>query len=154
MKIEQLLAQHLYQAKELTLQGVGKFTLTDDFVLPAENDKDFVMPANAISFEYNNKATEDDALIKYIVEHTRKIKPLASADLDSYLTLCKQFLNIGKPFVIEGIGTLEKSQPGEFHFTAGQFVHTKADNGSNTAVKEKVEMKFLLPVNLKKKIAQ
>ena len=31
------------------------------------------------------------ALILYIMEQTRKMKPLAAADLDSYLVLGKQF---------------------------------------------------------------
>ena len=45
----------------------------------------------------------------------------ASADLDSYLVLGKQFLNIGKPFIIEGLGVLEKSQQGDYEFRQGFF---------------------------------
>src|SRR6476619_97240 len=107
MKIEQLLVQHFYIAKQVTLQGIGTFTLSPDFIVPAETDKDIVLPENAVSFQYNPRATEDEALIDYIVQQTRKIKPLASADLESYLVLGKQFLNIGKPFKIEGVGILE-----------------------------------------------
>ena len=106
MKIEQLLVQHFYNAGEVTLQGMGTFTLSPDFVMPKEQDKDLEIPSNAILFQYNSKATEDDSLINYIVEQTRKMKALASADLDSYLVLGKQFLNIGKPFAIEGLGVL------------------------------------------------
>lgn len=98
MKIEQLLVQHFYKTREVTLQGIGTFSLSPDFVMPMENDKDASIPENAISFTYDSRAAEDDALINYIVEQTRKMKPLASADLDSYLVLGKQFLNIGKPF--------------------------------------------------------
>ena len=114
MKIEQLLVQHFYNAGEVTLQGMGTFTLAPDFVMPKELDKDLEIPSNAILFQYNAKATEDDGLINYIVEQTRKMKALASADLDSYLMLGKQFLNIGKPFAIEGMGVLAKSQQGEY----------------------------------------
>jgi hypothetical protein len=138
MKIEHLLAQHFYAAKELTLQGIGKLTLSPDFVMPLETDKELVMPENAISFEYNNKATEDDAMINYIVQHTRKIKPLASADLDSYLMLGRQFLNIGKPFPIEGVGVLEKNQQGQYQFTQGLFSNQKAEVNP-VALKEKRE---------------
>ncbi|MGB4844798.1 MAG: hypothetical protein WBP16_10060 [Ferruginibacter sp.] len=119
MKIEQLLVQHFFQAKELTLQGMGTFTLSPDFVMPKESDKDAQIPENAISFQYNLRATEDDDLINYIVQQTRKMKALASADLDSYLVLGKQFLNIGKPFKIEGLGLLVKNQQGEYTFTQG-----------------------------------
>jgi hypothetical protein len=132
MKIEHLLVQHFYNTKQVTLQGVGTFTLSPDFILPADNDKDQSIPPGAISFQFNPKAVEDDALINFIVQQTRKIKPLASADLESYLMLASQFLNIGKPFKIDGIGMLEKNQTGEFTFTQeGQFM---------TSLKEEIQL--------------
>ena len=138
MKIEQLLVQHFYNAKEVTLQGMGTFTLSPDFVMPMESDKDSEIPDNAISFQYNSRATEDDALINYIVQQTRKMKALAAADLDSYLVLGKQFLNIGKPFKIEGLGLLLKNQQGEYEFTQGHSFNSKSE-AIPTAVKEKHE---------------
>lgn len=136
MKIEQLLVQHFYLAKQVTLQGIGTFTLSPDFVMPAETDKEIVLPENAVTFQYNPRATEDDALINYIVQQSRKMKPLASADLESYLALASQFLNIGKPMKIEGIGVLEKNQAGEFHFSPGQYVNTKVEDAT-VQLKEK-----------------
>ena len=138
MKIEQLLVQHFYNAGEVTLQGMGTFTLAPDFVMPKELDRDLEIPSNAISFQYNSKATEDDGLINYIVEQTRKMKALASADLDSYLMLGKQFLNIGKPFAIEGMGVLAKSQQGEYEFTKGHAFNAKLQTAP-AAVKEQRE---------------
>jgi hypothetical protein len=135
MKIEQLLVQHFYNNREVTLQGMGTFTLSPDFVMPKENDKDAEIPDNAISFEYNARATADDALIDYIVQHTRKMKSLAAADLDSYLVLGKQFLNIGKPFKIDGMGMLVKNQQGELEFTKGYTFHAKQEN-TPAALKE------------------
>lgn len=129
MKIEHLLVQHFYSAKQVTLQGIGTFSLSPDFVMPSENDKDLSIPADAITFSYNQKAAEDDALITYIVQQTRKIKPLASSDLESYIMLASQFLNIGKPFIIDGIGVLEKNQAGEYQFTQqGLYLNAKAEN--------------------------
>jgi hypothetical protein len=58
---------------------------------------------------------------------------LASADLESYLELAKQFLNIGKPFHIEGIGTLVKMKNGSFEFTAD---HLLSDKVKETGIKE------------------
>jgi len=138
MKIEHLLVQHFYQQREITLQGLGTFTLDPGFVVPAENDKDIEMPDQAIRFQYNPKATEDPELISYIVQQTRKIRPLASADLDSYLVLGKQFLNIGKPFIIEGLGVLEKSQQGDYEFRQG-FFHQSKTEGIQPELKEKAE---------------
>jgi len=130
VKIEQLIVQHLYNSRQVTLQGIGTFRLDPSVILPAANEKekDFVIPDNAFKFEYNLRAEEDEALIQYIVQHTRKILPLASADLDSYVTLAKQFLNIGKPLVIEGIGTIQKNQLGEYQFLPGHFVLPKIDD--------------------------
>jgi len=130
VKIEQLIVQHLYISKQVTLQGIGTFRLDPSVILPAgnEREKDFVIPDNAFKFEYNLRAEEDEALIQYIVQHTRKILPLASADLDSYVTLAKQFLNIGKPLVIEGVGTIQKNQLGEYQFLPGHFVLPKIDD--------------------------
>lgn len=130
MKIEQLFVQYLYINKKVTLQGIGTFKLDPSVALPAENDKDkdFVMPENAFQFEYNLRAQEDEGLVKYIVEHTSKILPLASSDLDSYAILAKQFLNIGKPLVIEGVGTVQKNQQGNYQFTPGHFITPKIDD--------------------------
>ncbi len=135
MKIEQLLVQHFYNNREVRLQGMGTFTLSDDFVMPKENDKDAAIPENAISFQYNARAVADDALIDYIVQQTRKMKSLAAADLDSYLVLGKQFLNIGKPFKIEGVGMLVKTQQGDLEFTKGHAFHAKMDT-TPAALKE------------------
>lgn len=138
MKIEQLLVQHFYNTKEVTLQGMGTFTLSPDFVMPMEKDKDAEMPDNAISFQYNSRATEDEALIHFIVQQTRKMKSLASADLDSYLMLGKQFLNIGKPFQIDGLGMLAKNQQGEYEFKQGHSFNAKLES-IQTTLKEKRE---------------
>lgn len=138
MKIEHLLARHFYTAKQLTLQGIGTFTLSPDFILPAETDKEAVIPQGVITFAQNNKATEDTALIDFIVQQTRKMKPLASSDLDSFISLGSQFLNIGKPFKIEGVGVLEKNQLGQYLFTQyGQIVNTKSEDTPVQQVKEK-----------------
>lgn len=156
MKIEQLLVQYLYNNKEVSLQGIGTFRLAHSVVLPADNDKDFSIPADGISFTYDPKTPEDDALINFIVQQTRKIKPLASADLDSYIMLSKQFLNIGKPLRIEGIGTLLKNQAGQYDFTPGQYITPKIEPAVKP-LKEKLDddVSFRAaeerkPVNVKK----
>ena len=138
MKIEQLLVQHFYNCRKVTLQGMGTFSISPDFVMPKENNRDIVIPEHAILFENNARAIEDDALINFITQQTRKIKPLASGDLDSYLALGKQFLNIGKPFTIEGIGILLKNQQGDLEFTKGVSFQSKIEF-SPAALKEKTE---------------
>lgn len=138
MKIEQLLVQHFYNNRQVTLQGMGTFTLSPDFVMPKDNDKDVEIPEHAILFEYNPRATADDDLINFIVQQSHKMKSLAAADLDSYLVLGKQFLNIGKPFRIEGMGMLVKNQQGDLEFTKGNAFHSRPE-ASPVALKEKAE---------------
>ncbi len=138
LKIEQLLVQYLYANKQVSLQGIGVFKLKPDVILPAEGDKEFSVPPDAFSFEYNLKATEDEGMVNYIVQQTRKIKPLASSDLDSYAMLAKQFLNIGRPLVIEGIGTVQKNQQGKYDFIAGRYVLPKIVD-STVQIRERKE---------------
>ena len=127
MKIEHIIAQYLYKNKKLTLQDIGSFYLSPNIVLPGENDKDAVLPDNAITFEYNMKAVQDEGLIDFIVQQTRKIKPLATSDLESFTILGRQFMNIGKPLPIEGLGILQKNQTGEYEFIQGHTIHSKAE---------------------------
>jgi hypothetical protein len=130
VKIEQFVVQFLYTSKKVTLQGIGTITLDPSVLLPMSNEKekDIVMPENAFQFTFNPKATEDTELVNHIVQHTGKMFPLASSDLDSYVTLAKQFLNIGKPLVIEGVGTIQKTQQGDYQFIAGHFITPKIDD--------------------------
>src|SRR5258708_11055702 len=127
MKIEQVIVLHLFNNKEVNLQGIGTFHFNSSITVPADLEKDVVIPENSVTFEYNPKATEDSSLIDSIVKYTTKIKPLASADLDSFLMLGRQFLNIGKPFTLDKLGTLDKAQTGELIFIPGSFVTPKIE---------------------------
>jgi hypothetical protein len=145
VKIEQVIVQQLYSYKKITLQGIGTFSLDSSVSLPVGSEKGMVIPENAISFDYNPKAGEDEALIDAIVQHTKKIKPLASADLDSFLMLGKQFLNIGKPFTLEGLGTLDKAQTGELIFIPGQFITPRIEAPKALKENETEEKSGLFP---------
>lgn len=129
MKIESLLVQYLYNQKSLTLQGIGTFTLHGEIPVAIESDKPQPLPEGAVTFQENKHARQDDGLIQFIVDHTRKILPLATSDLESFSILTKEYLNIGKPFTLDGVGTLLKNQKGVYEFTQGEIVHPKLDNG-------------------------
>ena len=130
MKLPLLLSQFLYQTKKLDLPGIGAFTLDPNAVIPEASDRHQQAPAAGITFKNINITTPDDALILFIKEHTGKMKPLAAADLDFFLTTGKQLLNIGKPFYLEGIGTLIKNNDGKFNFTPGEYVTMKLEDPS------------------------
>jgi hypothetical protein len=120
LKIAPLLAQYLYIHKRMDLPGFGTFLLDPSVTIEPENNRQN-KPSNleGVSFENNSAITDATDLIKFISTQTGKIKALAAADLDSHLGLAQQFLNIGKPFLLEGIGSLVKLKSGEFTFTSG-----------------------------------
>jgi hypothetical protein len=121
VKLPQLLSQFLYLSKKLDLPGIGSFTLDPNVVIPGDSDKDLQTIASGISFKNTIIREPDDALVQFIKEHTGKMKPLAAADLDFFLTTGKQLLNIGKAFYLEGIGVLMQNKEGKLDFTPGEY---------------------------------
>ena len=115
MKISPLLAQFLINNKQLSLAGLGRFTLSD---------------SGEIIFQHDSYVKEDAELVNFIAENTGKMKSLVASDLDSNLELARQFLNIGKPYLFEGIGTLSKNKFGTIEFVQGNSSQEK--NKENT----------------------
>jgi len=116
LKISPLLAQFLINNKQLSLSGLGRFILDD---------------SGGIIFQHDAYVKEDPELVKFIAENTGKMKSLVASDLDSNLELARQFLNIGKPYLFEGIGTLSKNKFGTIEFVQSNTSTEK--NKENTA---------------------
>jgi hypothetical protein len=127
LNFDSLLAQYLYHNKKLNLPGIGTFE-TDSTVYVAEDSEKQKTSVRGITFRNANITKADDDLIDFIKEQTGKMKPLAISDLESYLTLGKQFLYIGKPFYLEGIGTLQLTKDGRFEFLPGEYISTKLED--------------------------
>jgi hypothetical protein len=130
LKLPQLLSQYLYQTKKLDLPGIGSFTLDADAVIPQESDRIGQMAATGIRFRNAVIPAADDGLINFIKEHTGKMKSLTEADLDFFLTTGRQLLNIGKPFYLEGIGTLIKTKEGGLEFAPGDYMVARMEEHS------------------------
>ena len=114
----------------MDLPGIGTFTLDAGTVIPQESDRVGQVAASGISFKNATIYTPEDTLVVYIKEHTGKMKSLAAADLDFFLTTGRQLLNIGKPFYIEGIGTLTKTKDGKLDFIPGDYLISRLDEPS------------------------
>ena len=126
MKLAALLAQYLYAHKRLDLAGIGSFLLDPDAVVGTQHpNQDKISVIDGVSFENNSSLKASPELIDFIALHTGKIRALAAADLDSHLENARQFLNIGKPFLFDGIGSLAKTQSGNFNFNPGQVIIEK-----------------------------
>lgn len=121
MKLAPLIAQFLYSNKRLDLPGIGTFLFDGPAGFDPENSKqDKSANPIAVSFENKPSIRVANELVEFIAAKTGKQKALAAADLDSHLELIQQFLNIGKPFLLEGVGNLVKLKSGEIAFTSGQ----------------------------------
>lgn len=101
LKLASLLMEYLQANQQLDLPGIGTFRKGESDDLHFENDPSI---------------KEAPAIIDFISSKTGKMKALVAADLDSHLALALEFLNIGKPFLFEGIGSLSKQQGGGFVF--------------------------------------
>jgi hypothetical protein len=125
----------------MSLPGLGVFTLDKSIVLPDENDRNLHSTPNAVQFQNANIMAAEKELISFICEQTGKIKPLAISDLDSYLNLGTEMLNIGKPFYLEGIGTITKNKTGKFDFSPGEYTLIKETGTSADHDKKKIYAK-------------
>lgn len=126
VKIIPLLAQYLYTHKRLDLPGIGSFALDPQAVVEQDNPKR-PLPLPPIQFTpLSAAAPVDPELISYISLHSGKMKALALSDIESHIELALQFLNIGKPFLFEGIGTVIKKDAGTFEFVPGQVIQDKS----------------------------
>jgi hypothetical protein len=128
VKLSPLLSEFLFSNKQLDLAGIGRFIVDD---------------AGAISFEQNASTREDGNLVNYITDKSGKMKSLVASDLDSHLELARQFLNIGKPYLFEGIGTLSKNKFGKFDFTPSNVsIDTKETPGEGRDITSTTENSF------------
>jgi hypothetical protein len=131
----------------MALPGLGIFTLDKSIVLPEEHDRALLSMPNAVQFQNANIPSADKDLISFICEHTGKITPLAISDLESYLNLGTEMLNIGKPFHLEGIGTITRSKAGKFDFTPGEYTLIRENTDTAEHGKKKVHARDQNPVN-------
>lgn len=135
MKLAPLLAEYLFQNKRLDLPGIGTFRIissiskTDD-----SGEQNNLLAATVIGFEVNPSLKESSALIEFISSKTGKMKALAAADLDSHLELAQQFINIGKPFLLEGIGSLIKTKSGRYEFVPEHLSTEKTNEYSSKEI--------------------
>ncbi len=122
VNVEQLIRQFLYENKSISLPGIGKLAFSGNSTLPSSTEKSENIALPDIAFNYNLQEQAEPAFIAFVAEQTGKIKPLATSDIDSFFTLAKQFINIGKSFIIDGVGVINKMDNGQYSFTPGTYM--------------------------------
>lgn len=116
-----LLTAFFYQHGYLSLPELGSFQVGEGVDLPLDEPKKHQDARNNIRFVKNLKEEVDQELIKFIIERTRKMKSLATADLLTFSDQAKEMLNIGQPVSFEGIGTIKQTLRGGYEFTPGVY---------------------------------
>ena len=92
---------------------------------PIASSEDPSSFSSHIQFQNKKIKEADDKLINFIKQETGKIKPLAIADLETYIASGMELLNMGKPFHLEGIGSIQKKRDGYYEFIAGESLSSK-----------------------------
>lgn len=140
MKLAPLLAEYLYTNKQLDLPGIGTFRIeSQDLPDPEDRKQPQTVP---ILFQSDPSVKETPDLINFIASRSGKMKALASSDLESHLQIVQQFLNIGKPFMMEGIGSLSKLRSGQYEFTQGNITSDKIKDIATKEVSSAAEESF------------
>lgn len=131
MALEQYITRFVYQHKEIALQGIGIIKLDD--VVPDQEylQKHKSLPITSLSFEHKPQVATSPAFIKYYGETRGKILSLAENDVEAFLGMALQFLNIGNPVEFKGLGTLTKQKDGSFVMAPGYFIPLKEDETNN-----------------------
>lgn len=133
VNIELLVRQYLYQYKTISYPGIGRLTFSADIQLPESVEKGETVLLQGLHFTFNLQEQLDRDFVAYVSAQTGKIQSLAAADIESYFMLHKQFVNIGKSFTVEGIGSIDKLDDGTYIFTPGYFM--TANEGSSAPLK-------------------
>ncbi|MDR6339032.1 hypothetical protein HNQ91_002083 [Filimonas zeae] len=108
-KYNNIIRDFLLQHKQLTLGKIGSFTIVNE---PAAG-----VDAGNVVFVADKKAETSSALLDQIAEKSGKGRGLVAADLESYLEQMRQFINIGKPYVIEDVGVVSLNKSGNYEFS-------------------------------------
>ncbi|MCU0320964.1 MAG: hypothetical protein MUE72_01035 [Chitinophagaceae bacterium] len=119
MNFDKHLATYLYEHQFISLPGIGEFRLDNPIRFGNEEEKKNFFPSEGIHFTYNRKATTQPEFVQYIRSFIAKPVSLIESDVEDYALQIVDWLNIGKPYTIEGIGTLTKLQTGQIEFSLG-----------------------------------
>ena len=121
-KYEHYIYEYLSAQGDVTLEKLGSFQLSKEKVVPDSSEFD---APYLIHFTYDRKAVTSERLIEFIAEKEKKLKLLVAFDLESYLEEVRQFINLGKSFPIEGLGSLTMNKLHEIDFLQETKLETK-----------------------------
>lgn len=127
-KYDVLIREYLITHKILSLEKIGTLSLSSS-VDYSENAENTNRPP--FTFEYNKRVATTSELVDFISERTGKKRTLIDSDLYSYFEQVREFLNIGKPFEIEGVGILKANKIGHYEFYLAEIRPARNDDEQN-----------------------
>jgi hypothetical protein len=144
----------------VAIPTIGEFTLDKAIQANEAKDGEEFFPTEGISFTYNKYATVEPVFVKFIKELLPKPISLIESDIEDYALQITDWLNIGKPYTINGIGTLTKLHDGAIEFSVGKpKIENISDIVASIAQKENTyeslvaKNKKSVELNLKKLLA-
>ncbi|HRH50421.1 MAG TPA: hypothetical protein PLP23_16810 [Panacibacter sp.] len=117
-----LIADYLSEKKSVSFEKIGTLSFSDNTI-----EAEPAIPKGTLQFSYDKKAITDPGLIEYIAQRTNKNKGLILSDLESYIELMRQFINIGKPYEMEAVGVFKLAKSNEYEFTPYDFAASAED---------------------------
>lgn len=123
----------------MDLPGLGNFIVDKNTKSLEETHHSKVSESLNIQFTHKKSVKLSDELIDYIKEKTGKLRPLAEADIYSYLDDVISYLNLGKSYHLEGIGTLHFLNDGTIDFTLGSPITEKIESKPSPIIEEKAK---------------
>ncbi|RFM28152.1 hypothetical protein [Deminuibacter soli] len=114
-KFDTLLYDYLVSQREVAIAKIGVLHATAESITVAQGNEQVSIPK--VHFTYNRRTETSAGLIAFIAEKIGKNKMLIEADLDSYFEQVRQFINLGKPYLIPQIGAITLNKLGEYEFS-------------------------------------
>lgn len=114
-KFDSFIYDFLVSQKEVAIAKIGVLQATSENITIAQGSEQVSIPK--VNFTYNRRVETSPELTAYIAEKLGKNKMLIDADLDSYFEQVRQFINLGKPYLLPQIGAIVLNKQGEYEFS-------------------------------------
>lgn len=97
---EPYIKDFIFSHHSLSLEGIGILSILSD-----KGERQF-------NFIADTKAPLSAELIDYVAEQEHKNKSIVRSDIESFFKEKRELINIGSPWYIEGIGSIQKTKKG------------------------------------------
>ncbi len=111
-KYEYYVHDFLIQNNDLSLEKIGHLKLAE---------------GNSLQFTFDRKATTSPEFVAFVAEKTGKNKTLVMYDVESHLENARQFINLGKPYVIPNLGGISLHRSGNYVYEKQQQISISDD---------------------------